>query len=180
MLRKVKPHRPSCTLFATTHRGVDTYAFFPCSHRHAAAQCLVLLRHVTSLHPQRTFAHRHVSTHASPAPAAAIGTLLRNILLRNAGCAPGCPPVRVLNNLDWFGTMGFLTFLREIGKFARVGTMLAKDSVGARVGTRRACISGWFGLRVGRWAAEHSRMCAWAGRTGTRWVADIRTECSCG
>lgn len=37
--------------------------------------------------------------------------------------------MRVLNNLDWFGSMGFLTFLREVGKFARVGTMMAKDSV---------------------------------------------------
>jgi tyrosyl-tRNA synthetase len=35
----------------------------------------------------------------------------------------------VVNNLDWFGPMSFLTFLREVGKFARVGTMLAKDSV---------------------------------------------------
>jgi len=38
--------------------------------------------------------------------------------------------VKVVNNLDWFGPMSFLTFLREVGKFARVGTMLSKDSVG--------------------------------------------------
>jgi tyrosyl-tRNA synthetase len=37
--------------------------------------------------------------------------------------------MRVVNNLDWFGGMGFLAFLREVGKFARVGTMIAKDSV---------------------------------------------------
>ncbi len=35
----------------------------------------------------------------------------------------------MLNNLDWFGGMSFLGFLRDIGKYARVGTMLAKDSV---------------------------------------------------
>lgn len=44
----------------------------------------------------------------------------------------GRTQVKVVNNLDWFGPMSFLTFLREIGKFARVGTMLAKDSVSER------------------------------------------------
>jgi tyrosyl-tRNA synthetase len=37
--------------------------------------------------------------------------------------------VNVLNNLDWFGSMTFLAFLRDIGKYARVGQMLAKESV---------------------------------------------------
>jgi tyrosyl-tRNA synthetase len=60
----------------------------------------------------------------------AIREQLSSILLRNS--AAGCPPVRVLNNLDWFGPMPFLTFLRDIGKFARVGTMMAKDSVSFR------------------------------------------------
>lgn len=39
----------------------------------------------------------------------------------------------LLNNLDWFGTMPLLTFLRQVGKFARVGSMLAKDSVRSRM-----------------------------------------------
>lgn len=39
----------------------------------------------------------------------------------------------VMNNLEWFGEMGFLEFLREIGKYARVGTMMAKDSVKTRL-----------------------------------------------
>lgn len=66
---------------------------------------------------------------------AAIGKLLRDILGR-AGCssaAATAPAVKILNNLDWFGPMAFLTFLREVGKFARVGTMLAKDSVRSRM-----------------------------------------------
>lgn len=61
----------------------------------------------------------------------AIGTVLRDILKRNA--QPGAPPVKVVNNLDWFGPMAFLTFLREVGKFARVNSMLAKDSVRTRL-----------------------------------------------
>ncbi|KAG2432307.1 hypothetical protein HYH02_013029 [Chlamydomonas schloesseri] len=60
-----------------------------------------------------------------------IGNLLRGILVRNSPA--GAPAVRVLNNLDWFGPMAFLTFLREVGKFARVGTMMAKDSVRTRM-----------------------------------------------
>ena len=39
----------------------------------------------------------------------------------------------VMNNLDWFGSMGFLEFLRDAGKHARVGTMMAKDSVKTRL-----------------------------------------------
>eukprot|EP01024_Parvocaulis_polyphysoides_P013435 TRINITY_DN1524_c0_g3_i1.p1 TRINITY_DN1524_c0_g3~~TRINITY_DN1524_c0_g3_i1.p1 ORF type:complete len:464 (-),score=78.57 TRINITY_DN1524_c0_g3_i1:169-1560(-) len=41
--------------------------------------------------------------------------------------------VKVMNNLDWFGSMEFLTFLRKVGRFARVGTMIAKDSVKSRL-----------------------------------------------
>lgn len=39
-----------------------------------------------------------------------------------------------MNNIDWFGGMGLLTFLRTVGKFARVGVMLSKDSVKSRMG----------------------------------------------
>ena len=62
----------------------------------------------------------------------AIGLLLVNILQRNTlSLPPGAevPDVRVVNNLDWFKGISFLSFLRDVGKFARVGTMLAKDSV---------------------------------------------------
>ena len=64
---------------------------------------------------------------------AAIGRLLVNILQRNTcnNLPPGVavPDIRVVNNLDWFKGISFLSFLRDVGKFARVGTMLAKDSV---------------------------------------------------
>ncbi len=82
-----------------------------------------------------TCAIAHGSPPAPLALPAAIGALLSGILQRNsvavAAGAPAFPVhgVKVVNNLDWFGPMSFLTFLREVGKFARVGTMLAKDSV---------------------------------------------------
>jgi tyrosyl-tRNA synthetase len=41
--------------------------------------------------------------------------------------------VQVLNNYDWYANMTFLGFLREVGKFARMGTMLNKDSVKTRL-----------------------------------------------
>lgn len=34
---------------------------------------------------------------------------------------------------DWYGGMGLMDFLRETGRYARVGTMLAKDSVRTRL-----------------------------------------------
>lgn len=41
----------------------------------------------------------------------------------------------VVNNLDWFGSMGFLTFLREVGKHLTVNYMMAKESVKNRLET---------------------------------------------
>jgi len=40
---------------------------------------------------------------------------------------------RLVNNLDWFGPMTAIDFLRDIGKHFRVGTMLKKDAVAARL-----------------------------------------------
>jgi len=61
---------------------------------------------------------RHVSRDASPSSS-------------SSSFASG--EVAIVNNLDWFGAMPLLTFLREVGKAARVGTMLAKDSVKSRM-----------------------------------------------
>ena len=41
--------------------------------------------------------------------------------------------VKIVNNVDWYSTMGILDFLRDVGKYSRVGTMLAKDSVKSRL-----------------------------------------------
>jgi len=38
----------------------------------------------------------------------------------------------IVNNLEWYSGMSFLDFLRDVGKHARVGAMLAKDSVKTR------------------------------------------------
>ena len=41
----------------------------------------------------------------------------------------------LMNNLDWFQSMGFLQFLRETGKHISVNYMMAKDSVKRRLAT---------------------------------------------
>ncbi|MEY4039691.1 MAG: hypothetical protein RLZZ52_559 [Actinomycetota bacterium] len=40
---------------------------------------------------------------------------------------------RMVNNLDWTAPMSAIDFLRDVGKYYRVGTMLKKDAVSARL-----------------------------------------------
>ncbi|WP_418887769.1 tyrosine--tRNA ligase [Microbacterium schleiferi] len=40
---------------------------------------------------------------------------------------------RIVNNLDWTAPMSAIDFLRDVGKYYRVGTMLKKDAVSARL-----------------------------------------------
>ena len=42
------------------------------------------------------------------------------------------PPL-FLNNYEWFKSFSFISFLREVGKYFRMGPMLAKDSVKGRM-----------------------------------------------
>jgi tyrosyl-tRNA synthetase len=41
--------------------------------------------------------------------------------------------VRLVNNLDWTSPLSAIDFLRDIGKYFRVGSMLKKDAVAARL-----------------------------------------------
>ena len=45
---------------------------------------------------------------------------------------PSAKPI-LLNNYDWFKEYSFIQFLRDVGKLFRLGPMLAKDSVRARL-----------------------------------------------
>ncbi|MFT4231760.1 MAG: tyrosine--tRNA ligase [Leucobacter sp.] len=47
--------------------------------------------------------------------------------------AEGENAVRLVNNLDWTAPLSAIDFLREVGKHFRVGTMLRKDAVAARL-----------------------------------------------
>lgn len=45
----------------------------------------------------------------------------------------GSNAARMVNNLDWTAPLSAIDFLRDIGKYYRVGTMLKKDAVSARL-----------------------------------------------
>ena len=62
-----------------------------------------------------------------------IQSLLEEIFAKNA--TAGGTPLQFVNNLDWFGEMRLLDFLRDVGKHARLGTMMSKDSVKSRLAT---------------------------------------------
>jgi tyrosyl-tRNA synthetase len=47
--------------------------------------------------------------------------------------AEGTNAVTMVNNLDWTAPLSAIDFLRDIGKYYRVGTMLKKDAVSARL-----------------------------------------------
>lgn len=47
----------------------------------------------------------------------------------------GPNPARLVNNYDWFKDMGFLRFIRDVGKHITVNYMMAKDSVKSRLET---------------------------------------------
>ncbi|MDQ6739678.1 MAG: tyrosine--tRNA ligase [Actinomycetota bacterium] len=45
----------------------------------------------------------------------------------------GDNPARMVNNLDWTAPLSAIDFLRDIGKYYRVGTMIKKDIVASRL-----------------------------------------------
>lgn len=45
----------------------------------------------------------------------------------------GAHPARVVNNLDWTGEVRLLDFLRDVGKYFSVNTMIQKESVRQRI-----------------------------------------------
>ncbi|MHA7284379.1 tyrosine--tRNA ligase [Arthrobacter sp. TMS2-4] len=45
----------------------------------------------------------------------------------------GAGAARMVNNLDWTGPMSVIDFLRDVGKYFRVGTMIKKETVAKRL-----------------------------------------------
>lgn len=69
-------------------------------------------------------------------PEALVGTWTRSIFdqvsrFLDVGGSAGAV---VVNNLDWFRQLGFIDFLRDIGKHFSVNAMIAKESVRQRIG----------------------------------------------
>jgi tyrosyl-tRNA synthetase len=72
--------------------------------------------------------------------------LSEDVLTHNVSCLtkslktifsriPGTEEVRFVNNRDWFERMGCIEFLRDVGRYFRVGTMISRESVKARLGS---------------------------------------------
>src|SRR5690606_11066439 len=49
---------------------------------------------------------------------------------------PGPAQATLVNNADWFANVGFIDFLRDVGKHITVNYMKAKDSVSSRLEDR--------------------------------------------
>lgn len=64
-----------------------------------------------------------------------IDTLEKNILgiRKTFSTIFGSSNVVILNNYDWWKDFSFLDFLKQVGRFARIGTMIAKESVKKRL-----------------------------------------------
>lgn len=72
--------------------------------------------------------------------------LSEEVLAHNVSCiraqlecfldfSDGATGARMVNNYDWFKDMGFLRFIRDVGKHITVNYMMAKDSVKKRLET---------------------------------------------
>ncbi|MBI2512897.1 MAG: tyrosine--tRNA ligase [Opitutae bacterium] len=72
---------------------------------------------------------------------AAVRTQLSKFLEFDAAKTPAHNPARLVNNGDWIGPMSFLEFLRDVGKYVTVNSMVAKDSVRSRMEDRASGIS---------------------------------------
>jgi tyrosyl-tRNA synthetase len=60
-------------------------------------------------------------------------TCIKKQLEKFLDFACGSASAELVNNYDWFKNFSFLDFIREVGKYARVSSMLAKDSVKNRM-----------------------------------------------
>jgi tyrosyl-tRNA synthetase len=58
---------------------------------------------------------------------------IRNQFLRFLDFSPGATGALLVNNADWTRGVGYLEFLRDIGKHLTINYMMAKDSVRARL-----------------------------------------------
>lgn len=73
---------------------------------------------------------------------------------------PGPTQAEVVNNLDWFGSMSAIDFLRNIGKHLSLNYMMAKDSVQKRLETGISFTEFSYQLLQGydfRWLFEHKK-----------------------
>ncbi len=72
---------------------------------------------------------------------AAVKQQLTKFLEFDPAKTPANNPARLVNNHDWTAPISFLEFLRDVGKYMTVNSMIAKDSVRSRMEDRDSGIS---------------------------------------
>ena len=58
---------------------------------------------------------------------------IRENLSRFLDFGPGPAQATLVNNLDWHGKFTFISYLRDVGRYFRMGSMLGKESVRQRL-----------------------------------------------
>lgn len=81
--------------------------------------------------------------------------------------------VKVVNNKTWFGKLSALDFLGDIGRYARVGTMIARDSVKSRLESPQGISFTEFSYQLLQaydfWHLFHEDGCRIQVKGGTSW-----------
>lgn len=72
---------------------------------------------------------------------ASVKQQLTKFLEFDAARTPANNPARLVNNYDWTAPVSVLEFLRDVGKYVTVNSMIAKDSVRSRMDDRETGIS---------------------------------------
>ncbi|KAJ1535190.1 tyrosyl-tRNA synthetase, partial [Cladochytrium tenue] len=81
----------------------------------------------------RTAEHNMRRHGALPSPAAAVGAAGKDKVEEGGVPAAEEGGVEVVDNLDWYRELSLLDFLSDVGRYARVGAMVAKESVKKRL-----------------------------------------------
>ena len=64
-----------------------------------------------------------------------LGEIYQDQLSRFLDFDKGDNKAEMVNNYDWFSSISFIDFLRDVGKYFTVNYMMSKDSVKSRIET---------------------------------------------
>ena len=103
-----------------------------CHYQRAGHKVLALVGGATGMigDPSGKTSERQLQTRETIAHNA---ECIKEQLSRFIDFGPGPNQATLVNNLDWHGRFTFIDYLRDVGRYFRMGTMLNKDSVRARL-----------------------------------------------
>ena len=103
-----------------------------CHYQRAGHKVLALVGGATGMigDPSGKTSERQLQTRETIAHNA---ECIKEQLSRFIDFGPGPGQATLVNNLDWHGKFTFIDYLRDVGRYFRMGTMLGKESVRARL-----------------------------------------------